>query len=326
MEILNNRQKEELINGMDEISHFLSLKYTSSKNKENSLLPQSDHMFCREEVVDNLVNNYGKENNDSYFMKGKNNFQAERDSAHPKELSLGHETTFVSKNPESSETSNAQSLSYDNDVMFQNWVDDVVQKESQTDKYLEELKKEHGLTNYNLTDNSKIVSSLSWADEDKIPNISEIDLDCLFMHPSEQIQSIGARKQTVINENKVENSVNIKKNQKQSPSSNKPKDKNISKSDSVEKKYDQTACDKDVDSWISESARTLSHNKRHKSAYFDILKNLEEMETQTGSESNEYKKDLQQHDALGKCSRSESIDDIVSILEVLENENKKSRE
>lgn len=310
---------------MDEITDFFSLKYTSLKSKNNSTLLESDQIFRNEGVENNSVNSFER-GNDSYFIKEKINFLGEFIGVPNKEVSFSNEPDCISENPQSSEISNTHSISYDNDVIFQNWVENVVQKESETDKYLEELKKEHGLTNYNLTDNSKIVSSLSWTDEDKIPNISEIDLDRLFTNPSEHIHSVENKKQVVQNADRSASTTSMRKNLKQSQPKIKPKYKSFPKSNSGGKAFDQTVCDRDVDSWISsESSRTSDLNKRNKSAYYDILKNLEEIETQTAPENGEFRKDLEQHDEMGKSSRSESIDDIVSILEVLENENKKSR-
>lgn len=78
----------------------------------------------------------------------------------------------------------------------------------------------------------------------------------------------------------------------------------------------------EVESWMSTSAFTEKSKSAptKKANYLDILNNLEDMET-TASPS----QDLPQREFESNLSQCGSLDDIVSILEALENEDKKSR-
>lgn len=210
-------------------------------------------------------------------------------------------------------------MSVENDVIFQNWVDDVVQKESETDKYLHQLKNDHGISNYNLTDNSKIVNSLSWADEEKLPNISDIDLDRFFKENSGDLHSSK-------NKNKSPKAVNpikiLSKTANKEFNNSKSKQKTTIKSKKVDYDFDESPCNKDVDTWMLDSGKHNSDSSRIKNNFLDLLQNLEEIESQTMAK---VKSSLPQNDRAGKLSQSGSIDDIASLMEVLENENKKSR-
>lgn len=235
---------------------------------------------------------------------------------------------LVSNLGESVKSSNNQLSDYENDIIFQNWVEEVIQKESETDRYLEELKKEPSLTNFNQTDNSKVANSLSWTDDDKIPNISDIDLDSLFLEKSDQFHNFENSKQTIkCNVNSPNSSRKIKSQMLLKKSNTKLKTPSIPIKQV--KDFVQLPCNKEVDSWMSNSLKKQSHSKntsRSTCTYQEILTNLEEFESDTASKFVDYQQDVPQHDTDGKVSRSESIDDIVSILEVLENENKKSSE
>lgn len=318
----------------DEITDFLSLKYTLTKNKDINYLIKSHEMS--QGVEGNMESDQRKGNNMVSPIEEKNYLQNNSSNGcnfsnvntfKDSNFMDNNIESFVSKDPDSFK--NPEGIVYENDIIFQNWVEDVIQKESQTDKYLDELKKDHVLTNYNLTDNSKIVSSLSWTDEDKLPNISDIDLDRLFTEGNESLSRSEKNRNLSKDNPKSETVGKNKKNQKQSTSTiNTAKEKKQNKSYQNTKGFIRATLDTDIDSWMTESAvkQTSSRNTSSaKSTYIDILKNLEEIEKQTAVEASDADEYPTQHDTYGKCSRSESMDDIVSILEVLENENKKSR-
>lgn len=314
---------------MNAISDFLALKQNLSKNKGLNVLSKSSETSSSDDFH---IDRNAIEAEADVCMKGFQKLHINSnskldcmDKQYNTDLSSLESKMVVShRSNEPPETTKSQNSTYENDIKFQNWVEDVVQKESETDKYLEELKKEHGMTNYNLTDNTKLVSSLSWTDEDKLPNISDIDLDRLFMDGNNQFNSLDSAQKIVKGRGKPKNNSQVKNIQKLTPTNNKCKQKNTSKPKSVSQDYDQSPCDKEIDSWMSESIKKpiiFKNTKRSKSSYLDILSNLEEIDTNVPDLKNE----LPQHDIDGRLSQSESIEDIVSILEVLENENKKSR-
>lgn len=312
---------------MDAITDFLSLKYTASKNPSSS---RSDQMSQLENLDTDVTEYYSNK-------KVIGSLKEDLHNLGDVNVSYCNETNYLDRNSqpdanqklsESSRTPTTQTLVYETDIIFQNWVEDVCQKESETDKYLEVLKKEHGLINHNLTDSSKLVSTLSWTDEDKLPNISDIDLDRLFMEGNDKFPSSESINDISKGPAKPVNSAVNKKNPKQSFKNTKPKQKLLPKANKVLQDFDKTPCDKDIDSWMSESIRKENITQRcsrNRSNYLDILTNLEEIEIQTAPKVSDFKLDLCQRAEDGKVSRSESIDDIVSILEVLENENKRSR-
>lgn len=323
----------DVCNRTDEITDFLSLKYTLTKNKENDYLEKSPEISQDIEV--DMASHHRKRNNmvspmeeTKYIQSITNhgyNYSSINDFNEPNFIEKNMEL-YVIRDPESAKDS--QCMAFENDIIFQNWVEDVIQKESQTDKYLDDLKKEHVLTNYNLTDNTKIVSSLSWTDEDKLPNISDIDLDSLFIGGNETLKSLE-RNMKPPNVNSTSQIVGKnKRNEKHSISNDKLNQRSQNKSYQTSKGFNQTPCDSDIDNWMNQSEEkqfTTRNTSRTKSTYVDILKNLEEMENQTTVEMISAGQEPAQQDTEGKCSRSESMDNIVSILEVLENENKKSR-
>lgn len=336
LELANNNHKihpddTNKDKAMEAITDFLHLKYSASKKREP--FASNSNQMCRTENFETEDGSrVGMKIEDTGYLKEQRGIYIDSNTKNNSIIiNYDGDSNYLCKNDEQycnkeiskSTTPIVQSMTFENDVMFQNWVEDVVQKESETDKYLEVLKEGHGMTNYNLTDNSKIVSSLSWTDEDKLPNISEIDLDRLFVEGGEHIHTLGNINKKANKLLKPVNSARYRKTQKQSPTSNKPKQRVSLKTKKVVREFDQTPCDKDVDSWMCESER--KNISRDKTTYLDILSTLEDIENQTAPSVTDFKKDFAQHDVNEKISPSESIDDIVSILEVLENENKKSR-
>lgn len=222
-----------------------------------------------------------------------------------------------------------------NDYLYQNWVneeEEVIERESQTDKYLEEIKKGHGLLDTNLTDNSKIVEKCvsPWGKIESIPNISEIDIDHLFRN------DVNTKFQTFFKENKntemkaMPNKPSSKKNIKASYGTSKSRPKFIAKSIKGGSDVKTNVKKKEIESWMTHTTKKPEqandiNSKKKKANYFDILSNLEEIECTVDLRESDGKQEITQEDNDGGVSKNSSYDDIVSILEALENEDKKSR-
>lgn len=239
------------------------------------------------------------------------------------------------------------------DKLYQKWINnDVLQKESETDKYLEELKTEHGLASTNFTDNTKIVDK--WTKKDEFPNISDIDLDELFKDETDKkfekffeldLQKLDEQRleekseksfssdRQKLNTNK-DNSKIVTSSKSSKTGVNKKtttiKPTVIPKKPDIKPKFvatqvkggkdctDSSRHSPDIESWMAKSSQKPAEMK--KANYLDFLNHISDIEEFEGPEHKTSKSETD-----GKISAVGSLDDIVSILEALENEDKKSR-
>lgn len=127
--IENNNEKS-----MDAISAYLSLKYQSN-------LPNADYQ---------VVCNADDRVEDDHFEKlvQKRNKRGTKDSI--EELRLPEKLNRTDPDRDS------------NDYLFQSWIEEerIARKELETDKYLEKLKLEHGLTDKRTSEESKKILHL----------------------------------------------------------------------------------------------------------------------------------------------------------------------
>lgn len=304
--------------GIDAIGAYLSLKYeTALKNKYNDVPKNGDRV------------------DDDYFEKlVQNKKQTDKTK---EEKKYNEDVTSVKFKDTMRENKSSHSLdNISGDYIYQDWVEDVVEKESETDKYLNQLKKGHGLIDRNLTDTSKMVekSIHPWEKEENIPDISEIDIDQLFKDDIDiKFDKVFENKKLPTETKNSDSKIQTKKKVTlvKSVTVAKPKPKFIAKPLRLKEDFQESNKQKEPESWMSEAAKKSEAiaNYRHtkKANYFDILSNLEEIESAvTSNKEIDIKDDIPEHDTDKSNMRSESIDDIVSILEVLENEDKKSRE
>ncbi|KAJ8923072.1 hypothetical protein NQ315_001624 [Exocentrus adspersus] len=282
---------------MDAITAYLTLKY-ESKGKSLDEYQQPK---------------LGDKVDDDYFEKlVKNKHQAESKN-------------FSEPAADSGGTEGATATFEKNEFLYQNWIDEeeeVMEKETQTDKYLQELKKEHALLDTNLTDNSKIVEKCisPWGKLESVPNISDIDIDKLFADDiNKKFDSFFKEvKNAENNKAATTKTVTNKKNKNAPPPKPKPKFVAIPVKAGEDVKDD--AKEKEMESWMSQSVKTTE--VKSKANYFDILNNLEEIDC-SATALTQFDEDKQTKD--GRGSETGSYDDIVSILEALENEDKRSR-
>ncbi|XP_066261715.1 centrosomal protein of 131 kDa [Euwallacea similis] len=238
---------------------------------------------------------------------------------------------------------------------YQNWINKKVEKTESKTKYLQELKNDHEASTSNFTDNTKIVDK--WAKkEESFPNISDLDLDEIFEDETdkkfEKFFELDLRKlnpgplfSSVDNKTKI--TIKPKRNSTVLASYCTSKENDSAKKYSTQKskllpykKSDQkpkfvvkqvkggkdcseaTRKSPEVETWI---ARSPKEGETKKASFLDFLNNISEIEefsgngnTCSGKESTSKSREDE------KVSSGESLDDIVSILEALENEDKKS--
>ncbi|XP_076250306.1 centrosomal protein of 131 kDa-like isoform X2 [Rhynchophorus ferrugineus] len=233
------------------------------------------------------------------------------------------------------------------DQSYKDWLSkEIVEKETQTNTYLEKLKKEHCISNSNFTDNTKIVEK--WSKIDEFPNLSNMDIDELFKDETDKKfdkffenelkteSTFEKSTKTKLNDAKTgkikENSVlsnnkrtlsNLKESRKPLvPKKVEPKTKFVPKQIKGGKDYVDVRKSPDVETWMTK------HNqgqvgKYKKPNYLDFLKNVSEIEAISGEgDTNRSNSECNIDDKTGETG---SIDDLVSILEVLEIEDKKSQ-
>ncbi|KAG5864811.1 hypothetical protein JTB14_026938 [Gonioctena quinquepunctata] len=305
--------------GMDAISAYLSLKFQSLSEK-NHTFDVGNETCVKNEVPggkkdsknsQNQTNDTNHGNTDSRFdVNASNRVQrfAEKNKTHTYSEDLSHRNTPCPS---------------------PNWAEeDVIQKEYQTDKYLQELKKKHALVDRNLTDNSKIVkkSAVPWGEEQSLPNVSEIDLDLLFDENDEtEFKNFFKDEKTVI-----ESSAPNQRKQKKSTVLQKPvasaKGKSHIQPKILRVKENKTNLknNEEIESWMTRCSEKSDKDKPKKANYLDILCNLEEIEKSVSLCEIDSKQELPRHDIEEK-NLNGSFDDIVSILEALEEEDKKSQ-
>ncbi|CAG9773590.1 unnamed protein product [Ceutorhynchus assimilis] len=223
------------------------------------------------------------------------------------------------------------------------WINkDVLKKESETDKYLIQVKTEHSPPSTNFTDNTKIVDK--WTREE-LPNISDIDIDELFKDETDKkfekffeldLQKRNEKEKTGAplykdTEKNITNTEIVKSKPKTvstkkiaNPKLKKPtetKSKFVATQVKGGKDYASETSSKspDIVSWITKSAEKTDVKKPN---YLDFLNNINEMEEFSGPSGAKDKDSAMGSDE--KASTVGSLDDIVSILEALENEDKKS--
>ncbi|VEN63068.1 unnamed protein product [Callosobruchus maculatus] len=291
---------------VDAVTQYLTVKYDSGRSSYNS---NSDE-------VDDKYTERSSSRSDSERNNNKRFYSSEAES-----INLIEES---SKN-------NFRSV--------QDWLEEenVLKKESETDLYLEKLKKEHGLDgrSSNFTDNTKLVDKCisPWGKGEDIPNISEIDLDKLFGSESHTGTESASKKQDYKRSNgqfKDHKGNNLEKSKK--PQDKKPQKTLFTKSMKPKPKFEakpikglqdfQLPDEKEIESWMSQRSKSAGDETRckKKANYLDLLTNLEEIDS---SNVNDIARSCSTED---KTSQSESLEDIVSILEALENEDRKSQQ
>ncbi|KAL1494981.1 hypothetical protein ABEB36_010477 [Hypothenemus hampei] len=196
--------------------------------------------------------------------------------------------------------------------------DEITKFESETDKYLNDLKVEHGLPSSNFTDNTKIVDKFTKNDE--FPNISDIDLDELFKDDTDKkFEKFFQLEVPVCTAKSERKSKDFRKHSKPKAKSQENKPKFVAKPLKTGKNSPEgIRKSPEVESWIGRPSHPVADPK--KPNYLDFLNNISEIE--------EFNSDLTENKATvgsnGKNSNAGSLDDIVSILEALEDEDKKS--
>nr|CAH7745274.1 unnamed protein product [Callosobruchus chinensis] len=291
---------------VDAVTAYLTVKYDSGRSSYNSNSDEVDDKYTERSSTrsDNERNN-----NKSFY------------------------------NSEAESVNLMQGNSKNNFLSVQNWLEDenVLKKESETDLYLERLKKEHGLngSSSNFTDNTKIVDKCisPWGKEEDIPDISEIDLDKLFGSESDPGTGSAFKKpdhkrsngqfkdQKVITHEKTKKPLDKKPQKPLFTKTMKPKPKFEAKPIKGVQDF-QLPDEKEIESWMSERSKSAGEEARgrKKANYLDLLTNLEEIDS---TNVNEIARSSSTDD---KNSQSESLEDIVSILEALENEDRKSQQ
>ncbi|KAJ8959085.1 hypothetical protein NQ318_022342 [Aromia moschata] len=313
---------------MDAISAYLTIKYESNF-KNNKLYNDEDETGHLAKSTDRVDDDYF-EKLKTDMQKGQQCYSFDNDKETSEDMGkIEDKIHFLEETSEfphhECKISNDESSRSDS-FFYQKWMHgdvEVTEKENQTDKYLEQLKKEHCITDSNLTDNKKLVEKCisPWGKEENIPNISEIDIDLLFKDKTDaKFESFFKEKENT--DNKIIN----KKNGKPSKKNQKPKQKFAAKPIKDHPDYKENTKEKEVETWLSQSERTSANfGKSKKASYFDILNNLNDMEQSVALGEASEKQDMPQHDYEEKKSENGSFDDIVSILEALENEDKKSQ-
>ncbi|XP_074036118.1 uncharacterized protein isoform X3 [Leptinotarsa decemlineata] len=310
--------------GMDAISAYLALKYQSISEKNFQPSNRNDKVdenyFEKHTSVENMCD-VGDNMDTEKFLENENK--------------VGPITNFLSSQSKNEMSSDMEITSiptdlHDKEYLSENWAEETIsRKEMQTDKYFQELKKEHGLMDKNLTDNSKIVKKtiLPWDDEGNIPNVSEIDLDLLFDENEKTDFKSSFDNKENVNRNSVKNKqIQHKSTIMQKPQSTvKAKPNFQAKSIKDKPKYTETDSQKfqEIDSWMTKCNKTLTNSSSKKASYLDILSNVEEIEKSVSVDESVVKSNMPQHDE-DKKNLEGSFDDIVSILEALEEEDKKS--
>lgn len=233
---------------------------------------------------------------------------------------------------------------------YQKWTSEKVRKtEMQTEKYPEDLKSEHDLADNNFTDNTKMVDK--WSKGNEFPNLSDIDIDKLFLDETDQkfekffeldlqkrddemidakhVNSCESKfpktlKKNTKGRNNISHTLKGESNKKSIVSKpKKPENRSTFVAKPVRGGADfagDISKSPDIETWMNQSSRgSVEANKAN---YLQFLNNLSEIEDMS---KGEFSGKANQTDVDDKISAAGSLDDIVSILEELENEDKKSR-
>ncbi|XP_050308827.1 centrosomal protein of 131 kDa [Anthonomus grandis grandis] len=179
------------------------------------------------------------------------------------------------------------------------WNENVSQKENETDKYLNELK---NVQNSNFTDNTKIVDQ--WNNKNtELETIFKDEADLKF---DKFFQLSLDKKSLEVDENNKQKT--IKPNIKPKPKQKKLK-QIVSKPLKAGKDFEsEKPKSPEIEPWVEKMSK--------KPNYLDFLNNISDIEDIN---------DMNQKEESGeKNSVGGSLDDIVSLLEVLENEDKRS--
>ncbi|XP_066137389.1 calponin homology domain-containing protein DDB_G0272472 [Euwallacea fornicatus] len=239
--------------------------------------------------------------------------------------------------------------------MYQNWIDKKVQKTESETKYLQELNSDHEAGGSNFTDNTKIVDK--WAKkQENFPNISDLDLDEIFKDDTDKkfekffeldLEKLNPAPLFNNADNKAKIAIKPKRNSTVPASYSTSKDNDGAKKYPTQKtklpsykKSDQKPkfvvrqvkggkdCgdamrkSPEVETWI---ARSPKEGETKKASFLDFLNNISEIEEFSGNDNTcSGKESTSKSQKDEKVSPGESLDDIVSILEALENEDKKS--
>ncbi|CAG9829856.1 unnamed protein product [Diabrotica balteata] len=209
---------------------------------------------------------------------------------------------------------------------IKDWPVDVLQNEYKTDKYLQQLKESHEMLERNMTDSSKIVEKCisPWSNNNNIPE-SDIDLDKLLEKRS---YSIIRKEHNLKNDEnstegfpKTANKENISnpiviENQIMS------ENKYIKKMQQENGEHETNIKD-EVCSWANKSEYKSPKENYKKLSYLDALPGVKDIQKTV---SNQLHTEMMLSDSNENINMTESFEDIVSILEVLEEADKKSQQ
>ncbi|CAH1110016.1 unnamed protein product [Psylliodes chrysocephalus] len=301
--------------GMDAITAYLSLKYEAETAKKDINDVKIDSNYFERLALNKKLEKM-KSSDSNFKVESQYNLNFKADSDLP-------QNTQQSSPVEPSYANQAKSPKFDNIPVIKISEEvDVLEKDYQNDKYFQELKEEQGIIERNLTDNSKIVEKgiAPWQSNDNLPGISEIDIDKLFDEKNFSKSDDYFKKDASKVKNPQEHHTH-QKNTKQK--SKKPLIKPKPKFPPPKKdEGDQEVKDIDVESWMAKSATPRDCGQKTNS-YLEILQSLDEFETKDLRDIDE---GLGVSEADKHSNLSGSFEDIASILEALEEEDKKSHQ
>ncbi|XP_057655907.1 centrosomal protein of 131 kDa isoform X2 [Diorhabda carinulata] len=259
--------------GLDAISAYLSLKYDADFNKNVKNNPDNDMKV-----------------DDDYFER----------------LTLNKKLEKIRR-----DGNNEDKYLYDIPIITVTAEEDVKVKESETDKYLEELKKEHSVLQSNLTDHCKIAEKRvsPWNNNEIFPNISDIDIERLF----DEKQFCASKSDDALTDDIINDRTNKIKSKK-TMGSNKTNKEN---------KIEGKGISRDAEGIGETTNEGKNDIGLKKVSYLDMLSKIEEIEESANKKVDE---DSIRDDTSKKSISSDSFDDIVSILKELEEEDKRSKE
>ncbi|XP_060523404.1 centrosomal protein of 131 kDa isoform X2 [Cylas formicarius] len=208
--------------------------------------------------------------------------------------------------------------------------EEVQKKESETDKHIQNLK-DQSIAKGNFTDNTKIADKWRERASDDTSNMAELNLGSFFKDETDVKFDKFFEPETTFYDNIPKNKVKGKSTRTPVPfSKSKPKisqDKKVSKTSFVSRQIkggkecrDVTKAEKDIDSWMTNDCRAVGTKK--KTNYSDLLSNIGEFETDGQEQIS--RSGTGENAVVDKTSNSGSFEDIVSILEALQNEDKRS--
>ncbi|XP_072379343.1 centrosomal protein of 131 kDa isoform X2 [Diabrotica undecimpunctata] len=300
--------------GMNAISAYLTLKYESEMTK-----------ISKGNIKSLPTNNLKIEND--YFEKLSLNKKLQK-LGNAEEALIPKEDKFASNNKRCNNeinASNERELIQNLPVLIISQEVDVLQNEYKTDKYLQQLKESHEMLERNMTDSSKIVEKcISPWSNNNIPE-SDIDMDNLLDKRSYSIirkehnlkndeNSTEGFPKTVIKENiskpiVIENKIMSE-------------NKYIKKMQQENGEH-ETNIEVEVGSWGNKSEYKSSKGNCKKLSYLDTLPGVKDKQKTV---SNQVHTELILSDSNENINKAESFEDIVSILEVLEEADKKSQQ